>query len=111
MLFEERTFVANDNSDWRLRRFQQLDVLADLHARNVNIDATAGEDGRKAHLLVTDDDNVVVLAVHERLDRLLRVADDDSHSVLPEPLLELLTPVLCAVSFSSRGLSSGIGED
>ena len=58
------------------------------------------QDGRKAHLLVTDDDNVIVPAVHERLDRLLRVADDDSHAILPEPLLELLTPVLPAVSFS-----------
>ena len=43
ILLEKRTFVADDKSDRRLCRFQQLDVLADLHARIVNIDATAGE--------------------------------------------------------------------
>lgn len=43
VLLVVRTFVADDKSDRWLRRFQQLDVFADLHTRSFRFDATTGK--------------------------------------------------------------------
>jgi hypothetical protein len=96
------TFVANDQADRWLSVLDGLDGGAKLRNGKKLVGEQVGERETAADLLVTDDEDIVVLVPRESADVLTCVGDEDPEAIFAEPFLDLRRPILRETGRSER---------
>jgi len=79
-LREERlTFVANDQTDWRLSVFDGFDSARELFQHLLSLFVSKSVNQCQAYLLVTDDENLISSRICESFDATRLISNHDSN--------------------------------